>query len=202
MYQKESKVDEYILNSADFAKPILQNLRKLVVTGCPDVQESIKWSFPTFTCKGSILCSMAAFKQHCAFGFWLGSVMKDPHNILISEKKTAMGNFGQIKSVADLPNHKIILDYIKQALQLIYKGVKLPKKEKGKEALEPHPSFVGALAGQKIAEGNFNKFSPSHKREYIEWINDAKTEPTRNKRIADAIQWLQEGKSRNWKYEK
>ena len=137
-----------------------------------------------------------------AFGFWLGSVMKDPHNILISEKKTAMGNFGQIKSVADLPNHKIILDYIKQALQLIYKGVKLPKKEKGKEALEPHPSFVGALAGQKIAEGNFNKFSPSHKREYIEWINDAKTEPTRNKRIADAIQWLQEGKLRNWKYEK
>ncbi|MCY7421376.1 MAG: YdeI/OmpD-associated family protein [Chitinophagaceae bacterium] len=202
MYQKDPKVEEYILKSADFAKPILQHLRKLVVMGCPAVQEPMKWSFSNSTYKGSILCYMAAFKQHCSFGFSLGSVIKDPHNILTSEEKTPMDNFGQIKSVADLRNDNIVVDYIKQAVQLTDEGVKLPRKEKTKEALEPPPSFIKTLADQKIAEANYNKFTPSHKREYIEWINDAKTEPTRNKRIAEAIHWLQDGKSRNWKYEK
>lgn len=202
MYQKDPKIDAYISKSADFARPVLEHLRKLVVKACPDVQESIKWSFPNFTYKGSILCNMAAFKQHCSFGFWLGGVMKDPYNILQADEKNAMGNFGQIKSLKSLPADKIIVDYIRQAMQLTDEGVKLPRKEQVKEVPDPHADFVKALAGVRTAQNNFNKFSPSQKREYIEWINEAKTEATRYKRIADAVQWLEEGKTRNWKYEK
>ena len=202
MYQKDPKVDEYILKAADFARPVLAHLRKLVIKACPKVQESIKWSFPNFTYKGSILCSMAAFKQHCSFGFWLAAIMEDPHHVLQSNEKNAMGDFGQIKSMNHLPGDHIILEYISQAMWLIDKGAKLPRKENVKEVVEPHPSFINALKGTKTVETNFNNFSSSQKREYIEWINDAKTEATRNKRIADAIHWIQEGKNRNWKYEK
>ncbi len=202
MYQKDAMVDEYILQAADFARPVLAHLRKLVIKACPIAQESIKWSFPNFTYKGSILCSMAAFKQHCSFGFWLGGIMQDPHHVLQSNEKNAMGDFGQIKSINNLPADHIIIEYISQAMDLIDKGVKLPRKEKVKKAGEPHPNFINALKGTKTAELNFNKFSPSQKREYIEWINDAKTEAKRLKRITDAMQWIQDGKSRNWKYEK
>lgn len=202
MYQKDPKVDNYILKSADVAKPVLQHLRRLVVKACPEVQESIKWSFPNFTYKGAILCNMAAFKQHCSFGFWLGSVMNDTNKVLQGEEKNAMGDFGQIKSINDLPAEKNILDYIRQAMKLTDEGVKLPGKEKVKDVPDLHPEFINALAGHKSAEAHFNKFSFSQKREYIEWINDAKTEATRHKRIADTALWLQEGKLRNWKYEK
>ncbi len=202
MYQKDPKVDEYILKAADFAVPVLAHLRKLVIKACPNVQESIKWSFPNFTYKGSILCNMAAFKQHCSFGFWLGGIMEDPHHVLQSNEKNAMGDFGQIKSINHLPADNIVLEYISQAMGLIDTWVKMPKKEKVKEVAEPHPDFIQALAGIKTAIANFNKFSPSQKREFIDWINDAKTEVTRHKRIADALDWIQEGKNRNWKYEK
>lgn len=202
MYQKDPKVDAYISKAADFAGPLLVHLRKLVIKACPNVQESIKWSFPNFTYKGSILCSMAAFKHHCSFGFWLGGIMEDPHNVLQSNEKNAMGDFGQIKSINHLPGDNIIIEYISQAMGLIDKGVKLPRKEKVNEVADRHPDFINALKLLKTAEANFNKFSPSQKREYIEWINDAKTEATRNNRISDAVQWIQEGKSRNWKYEK
>jgi len=202
MYQKDPKVDEYISKAADFAGPVLVHLRKLVIKACLNVQESIKWSFPNFTYKGSILCSIAAFKHHCSFGFWLGGIMKDPHNVLQSNEKNAMGDFAQIKSINHLPGDNIIIEYISQAMGLIDKGVKLPRKEKVNEVADPHPDFINALKLIKTAEANFNKFSPSQKREYIEWINDAKTDATSHKRISDAVQWIQEGKSRNWKYEK
>ena len=144
---------------------------------------------------------MAAFKHHCSFGFWLGAVMNDTNKVLQVEQKNGMGDFGQIRSIENLPAEKIILDLIWQAMRLTDEGVKLPRKEKVQEVPDPHPDFIKALDGQKSAQEHFNNFSPSHKKEYIEWINDAKTALTRQKRIADAVLWLHEGKVRNWKYQ-
>ena len=128
--------------------------------------------------------------------------MNDLHNVLQKEEKNAMADFGQIRSINNLPADKIILAYISQAMKLTNEGVKLPRKEKVKEVPDLHPDFINALASYKSAKAHFNKFSPSQRREYIKWINDAKTEATRLKRIADAVIWLHEGKSRKWKYEK
>ena len=200
----DPRVDEYISRSAEFAKPILNHLRDVVHKACPDVKEAIKWSFPNFDYAGSILCSMAAFKQHCSFGFWLGSVMPDPDNILLTVgKKTAMGNLGQIKSISDLPSEKILIKYIKEAMLLNENGVKI-KKEKPVESkdIKAPRYFLDALKQNLKASDAFKKLSPSHKREYLEWITEAKTEVTRNKRMATTLEWLAEGKPLNWKYMK
>jgi uncharacterized protein YdeI (YjbR/CyaY-like superfamily) len=196
------RIDAYISKSAEFAKPVLEHLRDIIHKHCPDVQETIKWSFPHFEYQESILCSMASFKQHCSFGFWLGSLMKDPHNLLTPVgERTAMGHFGQIKSVKDLPSDKILASYIKEAMALIEIGTKLPKAPKAepKDIVAP-PYFLKELKKNKTAYTNFESFSPSHKKEYLEWITDAKTEATRNKRMAAAIEMLEEGKPKNWKY--
>lgn len=198
----DKRIDSYIVKSADFAVPILQHLRAIVHDACPDVEETIKWSFPHFEYHGSILCSMASFKQHCAFGFWLAAKMKDPEGIF--DGANAMGHMGKIKSIKDLPSKKILVKYIKEAMSLIDKGEKLekaPRAATAKELAVP-PFFQSALKKNKAALANFNKFSYSHKKEYVEWIGEAKSEETRNRRIATALTWLEEGKSRNWKYEK
>lgn len=202
MFTKDARVDAYILNAADFAKPVLEHLRNLILEANAGIEETMKWNFPNYTYKGSIVCSMAAFKNHCSFGFWLASQMKDPEGILHAENKTAMGNLGQIKSIQDLPADKIIVDYIKQAVQLTGAGVKILKKEKPKQTVEPHEDFIFALNKDETAHGHYTRFSPSQQKEYNEWINGAKTESTRQKRIADAVLWLHSGKTRNWKYEK
>ncbi len=196
------KFDEYILEAADFAKPILTHLRSIIHKACPQVKETIKWSFPNFEYSGSILCSMAAFKQHCTFGFWLGSLMNDRHGLLSNVgEKTAMGHFGQIKSLEDLPSDSILVEYIKEAMSLIEKGVKVQKKEKVQLKEPEIPDyFKSALQTNNTALSYFEKLSPSHKKEYLEWITEAKTETTRNKRVATAVEWMEEGKSRNWKY--
>jgi uncharacterized protein YdeI (YjbR/CyaY-like superfamily) len=205
MATKDPRIDAYIDKSADFAKPILDHLRALVHKACPDAVETIKWSFPNFDYKGSILCSMASFKQHCAFGFWLGAVMKDAEGVFIKgEDKSAMGQLGQIKSLKDLPSDKVLIAYLKEAASLIDQGVKLPKKEKATNAsaIEVPGYFSAYLKKNKPAFEQFNKFPPSHRKEYIQWITEAKTEATREKRMATAIEWIAEGKSRNWKYER
>ena len=204
MAPTEPRIDEYISKSADFAKPILNHLRSLIHNACPEVKETIKWSFPNFDYGGSILCSMASFKQHCAFTFWLGSRMSDPYKILAGVgEKTSMGHLGQIKTLQDLPSDEILMQYIKEAMALIDKGTKMPKKEKTSlKELEIPQYFLTALHQNEKALKNFEKFSPSHKKEYIEWIVDAKTEATRNKRLSTAIEWIEEGKGRNWKYMK
>src|SRR6476620_11178614 len=121
-------IDDYINKSADFAKPILEHLRKVVHTACPNVKEVIKWSFPNFEYNGSILCNMAAFKQHCSFGFWLGSQMSDPNNLIQKVgEKTSMGSLGQIKSINDVPPQDVLIRYIHEAMGLIEKGVKVKK---------------------------------------------------------------------------
>ena len=194
----DPRVDAYIEKSGAFAKPILTHLRKLVHKGCPDVTETLKWSMPSFEYKG-ILCGFAAFKRHCTFGFRKQSLMETD---AFPKNKTAMGSFGRITSLDDLPSDKVMIDLIKQAAELNDKGVKVPKKPAAprKDLVVPL-DLTRALSKNKTAKAAFEKFSYSHKKEYVGWIEEAKTEPTRNKRIATTVEWLSEGKSRNWKYE-
>lgn len=200
----DTRIDDYINKAEPFAKPILNHLRKIVHTACPNVKETIKWSFPNFEYNGSILCNMAAFKQHCSFGFWLGARMTDPDNLLQKVgEKTSMGSFGQIKNIEDLPPAEVVIRYIHEAMSLNEKGVKVKKEKAARpKEVETPAWFLEALqqtGGTMIA---YEKFSPSQKREYIEWLEEAKTEATRTKRLATALEWIAEGKTRNWKYAK
>ena len=197
----DPRVDAYIDKSKDFAKPVLTHLRKLVHETCPDVKETLKWSMPSFEYKG-ILCGFASFKEHCTFGFWKQSLMESD---AFSETKTAMGSFGRITSLKDLPNDKAIIGIVHQAMELNDKGINVPKTKNGsragKEVVVPE-MLTAALRKNKAARETFEKFPPSCRREYIEWITEAKTDATREKRLATTLEWLAEGKRRNWKYEK
>lgn len=201
MSKKDPRIDLYIYTAADFARPILLHLRELVHVACPEVQETIKWSFASFDYKGP-MCSMASFKQHCAFGFWKASLMKDKSLVSNAESESAMGHYGKIMSLKDLPSDKKIIAHIKEAMMLNEKGIKLPPKKltaAKKEVVIPD-YFLKQLQKNKKAFTTFNNFSPSHKREYVEWITEAKTDETKNRRMKSAIEWMSEGKSRNWKY--
>lgn len=201
---KNPQYDTYIEKSQEFAQPILIHLRELVHKACPEVEEKMKWSFPNFEYKKTILCSMASFKQHVAFGFWLATVMEDPDGILNNEsKESAMGQLGRISSKKDLPSDAILLRYIHQAMSLIDQGVKLKKQNtvNTTEIVVPEV-LIEALKKSDKAQATFDNFSPSNKREYVMWINEAKTEATRDKRLETAIEWMEEGKVRNWKYMK
>lgn len=203
MPTKDPRIDLYIYNAADFARPILLHLRELVHVACPDVQETIKWSFASFDYKGP-MCSMASFKRHCAFGFWKASLMKDKTLTKNAESESAMGHYGKITSLKDLPSDKKIIAHIKEAMMLNEKGIKLPPKKvttAKKEVVVPD-YFLKQLKKNKKAFATFENFSPSHKREYIEWITEAKTDETKNRRMETAIEWMSVGKSRNWKYMK
>lgn len=199
----DPRIDAYIEKSAVFAQPILNHLRALIHTHCPDVVETIKWGFPHFDYNNRTQFSMAAFKQHCAFGFWLSSIMTDTHGLLQVEEKASMGSLGRIESLKNLPSDKIMKDYIKQSMKLTDEGVKKTakpaSKEKTVETAVPD-YFMAALKKNKKALAVFEKFAPSHRKEYLEWITEAKREETRNKRMAEAIEWMAEGKSRHWKY--
>jgi len=194
----DPRVDAYIEKSADFAKPILNHIRKLVYRAYPDIEETMKWSFPHFVHKGTV-CSMASFKQHCAFGFWKQSLLEKD---VFPAEKTAMGSFGRITSVKDLPPDKMLIGLIRQAVELNEKGIKVAKRPAAKKALVTPKELTSALLKNKTAKATFDKFSPSHRNEYIAWIEEAKTAPTREKRLATTVEWLSEGKSKNWKYEK
>ena len=201
MSKKDKRIDLYIANAKPFAQPILKHLRKLVHKGCPDVEETIKWGMPSFDYKGPF-CSMAAFKEHAVFGFWKALLMKDAEK-LKENQQNAMGHAGKIKSLKDLPSDTILMSWIKEAAKLNDDGVKLPprKKTENKDLVIPD-YFINALSKNKKALQTFEKFSPSHKKEYVEWIIEAKSEETRNRRMDTAIEWISEGKGRNWKYER
>lgn len=203
MGKRDPRVDAYIAKSKEFAKPILEHFRELVHKVCPNVEETIKWSFASFDYKGP-LCSMASFKQHCAIGFWKAALMKDTKLIANAKSETAMGHLGRITSLNDLPKDKVLIAYLKEAAKLNADGVKLPAKPKSKEKKElvVPDYFTKALKKNKKSLEIFNNFSYSNKKEYVEWITKAKTEETRNKRMTTAIEWLAEGKVRNWKYVK
>jgi uncharacterized protein YdeI (YjbR/CyaY-like superfamily) len=203
MPSTDERIDAYIAKSADFAQPILRHLRQLVHKACPNVSETVKWQMPFFETDGAILCNMAAFKQHCSFGFWNAPLLKDPAGVLHVKDKNAMGHLDRITSLKDLPGDKILIALLKEGAKLNEQGVKKPVKEKAPKAALPEPAaLTSALKKSKKAKETFRGLSASHRREYLEWITEAKTEATRDKRIATTIQWLEEGKSRNWKYER
>ncbi|MFN8265004.1 MAG: YdeI/OmpD-associated family protein [Chitinophagaceae bacterium] len=201
MPPKDPRIDAYIEKSAAFAKPILNHLRKLIHKACPQVEETMKWSFPHFDYKGEMMCSMASFKQHCSFGFWKASLMKDPVLLETAKSEVAMGHLGRITSLKDLPTDKQLTAWIKEAMKLNDEGVKV-KKEKPvatKEISVP-ADLIAALKKNKKAFAIFEQFPPSHRKEYIQWIEEAKREETRKKRIEQTVEWVAENKQRNWKY--
>ncbi len=204
MGNKEKAIDACIGKSADFAKPILNHLRELVHKACPAVEEKIKWGMPFFDYKDEMMCSMAAFKNHAVFGFWKAAVMKDPILAATAQSEVAMGHLGKITSLKDLPADKKIIAWIKEAMELNDKSIKLPAKIKATEKKEMAVPgyFNAALDKNKKAKKVFDTFAYSHKKEYIEWIAGAKTEATRNKRMATAIEWIAAGKGRNHQYER
>jgi len=197
MGTRDPRIDTYIAKSADFAKPILTHLRDVVHAACPEVEETMKWSSPHFDYKGEMMCGMAAFKEHCRFGFWKGALI--PGIPSLSEQ--VEGPMGRITSVRDLPSRKVLSGYVKAAMNLNDTGVKAVRmKGPPKKALPTPPYLTRALNGNKAAKASFEAFSPSAKREYVEWLIEAKTEETRARRLDTAIEWIAEGKTRNWKY--
>ena len=202
MEKYSTKVDEYIEKSQDFAKPILNYLREVVHECCPDCEEAIKWKFPTFMYKGKILCSIVSFKQYCSMGFWLHDEIKTLHEIETTVEKTNMFSLGKITKIEDLPSKPQLKKIIQEAVELTDMGVKLKKAAPSKIEIEVPDYFQAALHQNKKALAIFEKASPSFRKEYIMWIIEAKTETTRNKRMEQALEWISEGKGRNWKYER
>jgi len=203
MGKRDQRVDAYIAKSAEFARPILTDLRAIVHEGCPDAEEAIKWSMPFFMYNGGMLCSMASFKQHCAFGFWKGGaqVLGD------SKSDEAMGQLGRITSAKDLPSRKTMVGYVKKAVAFADAQKAAPPAPKAKvkkvAKVIPVPDyFMKAVKKNKKALATFENFATSHRNEYVEWVTEAKTEETRDRRLATTVEWLAEGKARNWKYEK
>lgn len=191
--------DAYIAKSQPFARPILEALRERMHEMAPEVEEAMKWSAPAFLYRGKILAGMAAFKEHASFGFWQHALVMGE-----GEPRDGMGSFGKMTRVADIPPKKTLAPLVKRAMALIDDGVKTPKTRKTlgpKPKAEPTPEFAAALKKNAAARKHFEAFAPSCQREYVEWIAEAKREETRDKRIAQAIEWLAEGKQRNWKYQ-
>src|SRR5262245_19388617 len=196
MGKRDPRVDAYIAKAADFAKPILTHILDVVHQACPDVEEDLKWSTPSFMYKG-ILCGMAAFKQHATFGFW-------KHDLVTGSPRVegSMG-FGRLTKVSDLPPKKALVAYVKKAAALNETGVKparAPMKRAPKPPAQAPADLVAALRKNKTAPATFDAFSPSAKREYVEWITEAKTDETRARRLKTAVEWIAQGKQRNWKY--
>jgi uncharacterized protein YdeI (YjbR/CyaY-like superfamily) len=203
MAKTDKRIDAYIEKAKPFAQPILKHLRELVHEGCPGVEETVKWGMPSFEYKGPFF-SMAAFKQHAVFGFMKSELINDPKGYLQERKAhggEAMGHGGRIESMKDLPPDRVMLDFIKQAKRLNDEGIKVTKKPAApKKDLEVPDYFMAAIAKNKDALRTFEAFSTSNKREYVDWITEAKSEATREKRMETAVEWIAEGKIRNWKY--
>ena len=199
MKNRNPAFDAYIAKAQPFARPILTKIRDLFHQACPEVEEVMKWSHPSFNYKG-IVAGMAAFKEHAGFGFWKQKLMKDPNRIF---KNGSDGFRGKLRSLTDLASDKVVVAAIKEAVALNAAGVKEKRpKAVPKPALKAPDYFLAALRKKKGALAAFEKFSPSAKRDYIEWLIEAKQEATREKRLSTAVEWIAEGKHRNWKYEK
>ncbi len=198
------KVDAYIAKSQPFAQPILTHIRELAHKACPEVEEQIKWSMPFFTLRGVILGHMAAFKQHCAVGMW-GPEMNAILNEAGLHSENGMGSLGKITSLKDLPADKKMLGYYRQAAELILSGQRTKSLERTPKSVKPASAvpaeLAAALKKNKAAAKVFAGFSPSCQREYNEWIAEAKRAETKEKRVAQAVEWIAEGKQRNWKYQ-
>ncbi len=201
MGKKSQEVSDYISDADKWAQPILKRIRKLFHQACPEISETMKWGAPHFELQG-IVAGMAAFKTHVKLGFWKSKLMDDPANLFVGLSSGSMTNV-KVESLDDLPGDDVLMAYIAQACSLNASGKKLPRRDRKPKPMPPIPEgFRGALDRSKAAGRFFNTLSPSHQREYIEWIAEAKREQTATRRIEQAIEWLAEGKSRNWKYER
>ena len=197
MVTRSPEVDAYIESAVEFAQPILVWIRSAFHRGCPSAVETIKWGVPHFEYRG-ILGGMAAFKRHVAFGFWKAQLMSDPAGLLPASRPASMCSI-RIERRADLPTKAIVVDYVREAARLNREGATLPKKARG-AIVDLPPEFASALSRHRRAREVFDGMSDSHRREYVDWIAEAKRDATRSRRVATAIEWLAEGKPRNWKY--
>lgn len=205
MENLDPRVDAFIAKAADFAKPILIHLRELVHTAHPGITETMKWSMPFFDYKGPV-CQMASFKQHCAFGFWRATMLTDPYMVLNKGEERSAGSIGRLTTLADLPADEILIEYIREAVKLNENGEKGGMKIKDKppapkKEIAVPEEFISILDANPAIDAEFSKFSPSKQNEYLAWFADAKSGATRSKRIAQALEWIVEGKSRHWKYQ-
>lgn len=201
--QRNPKVDDYIATSEEFARPILAHLRDLIHRHCPDVVEAIKWGIPHFDYAGEMMCIFAAYKSHCSFTFWKEAIMSDARLRANPDLPAAKRYMGKITSLDDLPNDTQLAAYLKEAMDMNEKGIKLPPREaKTPQDIEIPDRFVERLASSPAAKAVFESKSASFRKEYLAWIADAKTEATREKRIDESLAWIAEGKGRFWKYQK
>ena len=202
--QFNPKVDAYIAKSQPFAQPILSHIRELAHKACPDVEETIKGSMPFFELRGVVLGHMAAFKQHCAVGFWgpeMHAILREDG--LLSEN--GMGSLGKVTSLKELPSDKKLLSYYRQAAGFVASGQRTKSIARIKKPPKPAPEvpaeLSAALKKNKAAAKMFAGLSASCQREYVDWIVEAKRPETKEKRVAQSVQWIAEGKQRNWKYQ-
>lgn len=194
MGKRDPRIDTYIAKQADFARPVLTYFRDVVHEGCPTCEETLKWNSPAFMYDGGILAGCAGFKQHVQVGFW-------KHDLLLPKQKREGMGFGKITSVDELPTKKELIQLVKKAMALQESGAKSPKMaKKSRRAIPIPPALKAALAKNRTAKTVYDGFSPSHKREYHEWIAEAKGDDTRARRVQQALEWIAEGKPRNWKY--
>ena len=197
MGKRDPRVDAYIEKAAPFAKPILRRLRRIVHVGCPPVEEAIKWQFPHFDYKG-IMCGMAAFNSHCSFGFWKADlIFGNP-----KRQEQAMGQFGRITSIDDLPSERVLIGYVRKAAALNGAGIRRPAAQpsNNKKTLTVPDDFKSALQRNAKALKTFQNFSYTNRKEYVDWIAGAKREETRARRLKTSMEWLAQGKPHNWKY--
>ena len=194
MAKTDPRIDAYIDEAEDFAKPVLNYLRLLVHQACPDVEEAVKWSMPFFTLGGKNLANMAAFKEHVAFGFWEALGVETP------KSGEAMGHFGRIRSVDDLPDDAELAALIRSVAEQLQTHKTEKKKPKPVNVPAMPEDFAAAIAGNFDAQKTYDGFSPGYRRDYIIWVTEAKRSETRSNRIATAVEWMAEGKDRNWKY--
>ncbi len=199
MKNTNSKVDDYIKNAQPFARPILKHIRELMHKGCPELTETIKWGMPHFEYHG-VIASMAAFKEHAVFGFWKQDLIPGMKQYI--KEKEAMGSWGRITTLQGIPPDKDIIEFVHVAANLNERGIKSPKRAPKPVKFDMPSDFMRAIKANKKAFETYEAFSPSNKRDYAEWINDAKTDETRESRMKTAIEWMSEGKPRMWKYMK
>lgn len=199
MKNTDPRVDEYIKNALPFARPILRHIRGLMHRGCPELTETIKWGMPHFEYHG-VIASMAAFKEHAVFGFWKQDLIPGMKQYI--KEKEAMGSWGRITSLKGIPPDKDVIAFVRVAAKLNEKGIKSPRKSPKPVVVNMPPDFLKAIRANKKANEVYENFSPSNKRDYADWINDAKTDETRQSRMKTAIVWMRDGKPRMWKYMK
>lgn len=194
---QDPRIDAYIARQAKFARPILEHLRAAVHAACPEAQETVKWGMPHFLYKGRILAGMAAFKGHATFGFWRAKGTVGETGV----EGEAMGQFGRLTSVRDLPDDQRLGEMIRSAMAASEAGPKAQPKKAPKPERETPDDLAAALVDSPAAKATFDSFPPSCRREYIDWVSEAKRPETRAKRVSEAVAWMAQGKRRNWKYE-